>query len=140
MEGYLCWGEQVTKQEFYDTTIRHLILQGERSMLQHHTPYCAYRSIGSKGQRVMCAAGVHIQDSEYRPEMEKKNIQAVLVGFGIDGESPLRAFSPLAYQLQQIHDSESHWDEHGLSRKGKAAAREVAVEHDLIPFDFEAVS
>lgn len=85
----------VTPQEFYNKTVSHLRKQGCRSEANKG---CAYR--GPEG--TMCAAGVHIPDELYDPEMEGATLDLLLVHFP-QLEECFPDFE-LAFELQRIHD------------------------------------
>lgn len=59
----------MTLQEVFDKVARHLLTQGQRSILRE-TGRCAYR--GDEG--CMCAVGVLIADEHYHPKLEDNSV------------------------------------------------------------------
>lgn len=107
----------VDNQTFFDATIRHLVSQGKQAMMKGSIPFCAYR-LNVDATMLKCAAGVHIPDNLYSPDMEGGSINKVLC------EHPeLEPFFPiivkelldsdnLPTKLQHLHDSISNWAPH----------------------------
>jgi hypothetical protein len=123
----------MTPQEIFDTVVNHLRQQGARSVLTQERILqldladgtCAYRA--ANGYK--CAAGALIQDEEYAPEMEGKNIAFIIRGFGYDPPISLidRLYPHLELinKLQRLHDAReiSEWEN---------TFREIATDHNLI--------
>lgn len=91
----------MTLQEVFDKVARHLLTQGQRSILRE-TGRCAYR--GDEG--CMCAVGVLIADEHYHPKLEDNSVgewhvQQALRSSGI--ETDTKTLLVLA-ELQHIHD------------------------------------
>ena len=129
----------MTNQEFYDKTVRHLVDQQVQAWKEGDG--CVYRLDHAPDKPLMCAAGCHIPDHLYRPDMEGNNITNV-----VKDEPKLKPFFPdldLAQQLQMVHDKDSSWKQRGqmgLSDKGVELLRLVERHFSLQPFDFGAVS
>jgi hypothetical protein len=115
----------MTPQEVFDTAVNALRKQGSQSVARNadgsvkmvswssSTPVCLYRSADGK----KCAAGHLIQDEEYSPEMEGKNITDVLFGdnvFSLTMKERLGPHQSLIYELQREHDqySPTDWEQH----------------------------
>ena len=90
-----------TKQEIFDTIIRHLDAQGRRSISAGGK--CAY--LAPNGDR--CAIGCLIPREHYRPEMENKNLHGLLTRdlIAISGEVPRTFFR----EMQDAHDQLADW-------------------------------
>ena len=86
-----------TLQEIFDKIAQHLIKQNKQSYCDS-TSNCAYR--GDNG--LMCAAGILIPDSEYKPAFERKTWHN-LTQDGIVEDK----FSSEIRELQIIHDNYS---------------------------------
>lgn len=119
----------MTDQEFYDKTIAHLVKQGKRAYIEGKG--CLYR--GPEG--TTCAVGFHIPDEYYAPSMEARPAKEVLRNF--PSLQPLVPYTYLASQLQTLHDTDGHWEEGGLSSKGKSYAKTIAKQHGLTPYNFD---
>jgi hypothetical protein len=84
-------------QEAFERSARHLLQQGERSLLESRAT-CAYR--GQRG--LTCAVGCLIPDDEYDTELEEKNAAAI-----VSQVPALHGVSVrLLGRLQSIHDYE----------------------------------
>ncbi len=118
---------ETSSQQIFDTVVDHLRKQNSKSVMYNKdgsvelrwngnvdNPICLYRSKDGK----KCAAGVVITDEEYRPEMEGKNISAVISMFVLDH---LKSHEVLLKDLQDVHDNYvvSVWEERfrGLANK-----------------------
>lgn len=86
------------KQQMFDTVVKHLLAQGERSVaIINYENRCMYRFEGLK-----CAVGCLIPDDLYIPEMEGLNVAGLL-----DKYPALKESIPhqnLALELQYVHD------------------------------------
>lgn len=88
----------LTNQEAFDLVYRHLLTQNERSeSLIEKGVRCVYRSTDGK----KCAAGILIEDDQYRPDMEGVGI----TWFKHQWLPQLRAVNDeLLSRLQDVHD------------------------------------
>jgi hypothetical protein len=135
-------GGQVTAQELYDSTIKHLLVQGRQA--KDHLGICLYRMEAADGTILKCAAGFHISDEDYHPAMEgcgiltllgaKVSMRSVTI---LPNDHYLHEHRDLIAQLQILHDTDGNW--HGKFI-GFEAARRIASNFSfrLVPFDFEA--
>lgn len=87
-----------TEQEVFDYVAKHLLKQGERSVVGTS---CSYRGVGG----LMCAVGCLISDEEYKPEMDVAAGQGTswtsLVGRELANSSK---HDGLLVELQGAHD------------------------------------
>lgn len=82
----------MTNQESFTTVVLHLRKQGRRAH-DHHN--CRYRAPdGCK-----CAIGALIPDDQYTPELEGRNVLALINLPALQGLNPF-----LLYNLQNLHD------------------------------------
>ena len=86
----------MTEQEIFDKVAKHLLDQGEPSVIGDS---CVYR--GTNGR--MCAAGVLIPDEVYSVEMEGKCFHSVAQKLP-DSLSYLKENSFFVGELQELHD------------------------------------
>ena len=95
---------QTRLQEIFDITLNHLRLQKVASFVidreepLYESPVCLYRDQNG----LKCAAGVHIPDDAYTPEMEGKSIRNVAEVF-LPGRFT-RAEVDLMAVMQSAHD------------------------------------
>jgi hypothetical protein len=87
-------------QEAFDKVAAHLLQQNKRSTMEDDS-WCMYRS----EEGLMCAVGCLIDDSDYKPEMEKKGIDTLLRA-GLMPKSLMSVDSNLLVSLQSMHDEE----------------------------------
>ena len=96
-----------TKQEVFDTIVKHLAAQGIRSIDSRGN--CAYRAKGADGEILKCAAGAVIPDDRYSVEIEGFCVRRgeVWNATGLPKE-----FKELVGLAQNIHDHEhvSEWE------------------------------
>lgn len=125
---------QITLQDFFDTTIRHLIQQGERAVEDYVRTddllgsVCRYRT----PEGIKCAAGVHIPDALYEEWMEGVSILSMINPEGEQFQADLVPYFPshsLAQALQELHDEEASWDDEGFIAFHEA--RDIAASHNL---------
>lgn len=92
---------ELTSQEVFDTTARHLLNQGRRAMVGQA---CTYRDLHG----LKCAAGIWIPDDVYTEEMEGDSIVDIIKIYHLTRLDPHMG---LLRELQQCHDSctPSHW-------------------------------
>ncbi len=88
--------EKMTAQEMFNLSAKHLLTQKVRSVFGVSS-LCAYRS----GDGKMCAFGIFIPDSVYKPEMEGKAASAELIWDATHLPDELMS---LARDLQFCHD------------------------------------
>jgi len=91
----------LTLQDAFDTVVRHLAQQGQRSV--HRSPHgdglCRYR--GPHGRK--CAIGIFIPDSHYDGAMEELPVEDVMIrDYRIDITHP--SLTQLLSHLQGAHD------------------------------------
>lgn len=93
-------------QEIFETIVKHLFSQGERStvLLPNRSEYsCAYR--GANGHK--CAVGIVIPDDLYDPEMEGLCVDVI-----ISDHKELKFLKPhlaVLSELQLVHDFDKSW-------------------------------
>lgn len=94
----------MTPQEFFDFTVNAIRAQGEpsgRTSTITGKFICQYRD----GAGRKCAAGFHIPDAVYLPEMEGRGVYTMLQAFDdVEGLHGLREHEDLAMALQNAHD------------------------------------
>lgn len=128
----------LSKQEFFNKTVEHLVRQGEAARtakVGSNGANCYYRLI--VGDKVLkCALGVHISDEDYNPEME--NLTAIRIQeLYPEVAHKIMPDPELAQRLQSVHDelrawNAFHWPEaKGLSLTGFELLRRVAKDHQL---------
>lgn len=108
-------------QRLFNKVARHLLKQGERSVLVANggLDTCQYRSAEGR----MCAVGCLISDRYYKPDMEGWDIQGLL-DHGYKLPKSITENVGFLSDLQQIHDG---WDPARWLEK----LREFAAERDL---------
>lgn len=92
----------MTPQEFFDFTVNAIRVQGRPSVGSDGR--CQYRGYGG----AKCAAGLHITDAEYLPEMEGVGVRYLCEkgrGVQLPAVHVLRDHSHLARALQAAHDN-----------------------------------
>ncbi len=121
----------MTKQEIYDTVVRHLQMQGKRCVDSKNT--CLYR----RGD-MACAAGALIPQALYYPELE---------GCNLSGDKQKALFKKLGFtdkqmellsELQVAHDHEPNWcwdidPKSYLPKPLTDSLRNIATGHGLKP-------
>lgn len=94
----------MTKQEIFDTVVKHLADQGCRSIthVDVGTRYCAYR--GEHGRK--CAIGCLIPDSEYVPRLECHSVGDIARAGFSDAVTELvdAVGADFLLRLQRAHD------------------------------------
>jgi len=90
----------MTAQEIFDKAAVGLLTQKEKSI---NGLTCLYRGFNGK----KCAAGFCIDDSEYKPEMERNNISSIIGKYKLQN---LIGHIDLLICLQGIHDQVSVTD------------------------------
>lgn len=95
----------MTKQEIFDTVVKHMLTQGGRAVFVDFSGEicCVYRSLGGG----KCALGCLIPDDEYRPEMERM-LAPQLIRSELSPTITAMADehgSEFLSQLQQAHDT-----------------------------------
>jgi len=88
---------EATAQEVFDQVAKHLLQQGQESMLNG---CCKYHLTADDGTELQCAAGCLIADDEYNPEWESMVWHRLVT----QGSVPA-VHSELIDELQSIHDS-----------------------------------
>ena len=95
----------MTEQEIFNKVYKHLLSQNAISERQGKTKrtgmYCAYR--GENGTK--CSIGSLINDDEYVPEMEEKNVTEMLEIAPSTLKDRLTPHLKLLKRLQGIHDN-----------------------------------
>jgi len=87
---------QATAQEVFDQVAKHLLQQNKKSLVtKPNRGFCAYRSGKSK-----CAAGCLISKDEYKPELEGKAWNILILNNLVPS-----AHKVLIANLQGCHDS-----------------------------------
>lgn len=123
-------------QKFYDDTIIALLKQGHRAGIPDEASTGGFRCLYRAPNGDKCAAGHHIPDSLYHPQMEDSRIWIVLQDF-----PEVKPYFPnlqLAESLQTFHDEPENWSKAGgFSEIGKDAARAIARNYGLVPFNFD---
>lgn len=111
-----------TKQECFDTVVRHLFTLPRRA---HDGNQCVYREGGQATSEMRCVAGAVIPDDQYDPRMEGQNIDTLL-----PDEHPLAG---LLMELQHVHDLDKTWKAAGPINKVEAilALHPMARHHYL---------
>jgi hypothetical protein len=117
----------VTQQEYFDKTVQHLIKQGRRAADGNG---CKYR-LKDGAEMLMCAAGVHIPDSMYSPNMEGNSIEAACEMFPDLRSIFHDSIRTLSTSLQLAHDDPTSWDKEGLSNMGIMRLRRIAANYGL---------
>jgi hypothetical protein len=128
-------------QGIFDTTAQHLFQQGKRATVEVLNTTnekigeaCRYR--GDNG--LMCAAGRHIKDDEYRFGMEGNDIHCVVFEFiNSTGFERLRPHVLLLSGLQDAHDNAQNWQSTATMR---AVLRDVADQRGLNPAILDTLS
>lgn len=118
----------MTRQEIFDTVVRHLYSMPHRAMLKGN---CAYRS----DDGLKCAVGCLIPDEIYDPKMETFDILRLMVEW-----ETLPAFFcseniGLLIKLQSAHDFTANWKSNsgGPSEAMARELTEVATRYGLSP-------
>lgn len=96
-----------SEQEIFNFVANHLLTQKRQAIAALPTAtlgesVCAYRA---ESGTLKCAAGCLISDEDYLPEMENKNIGAVLKMYKGKSIEKLAGKLDLLDLLQQIHDA-----------------------------------
>lgn len=87
-----------TKQEIFDTVVKHLAQQKRRSVIPN-TNICMYRS----EEGLKCAIGCLIPDEEYNPEMENKAASRI-----VKSADNILGMNNLLDALQAAHDNNTN--------------------------------
>ena len=133
-----------TMQEFYDTTIAHLVKQGRRAIGKingYPNAVCLYRQHLDTGEVLKCAAGFHIPDDLYDLGMESNGIDTVLGKYPAVAEhfpAEDSSFMPgyaLRNKLQDLHDN--FFDEGPASDLFRVRVKRIAADFKLKPYNFE---
>lgn len=127
----------MNSQEIFDKVSRHLLTQGERSMMPVDTvdgrdSICAYR--GECGK--MCAVGVLIDDAAYTDLLEGKAVNDAFVVAALRASGVEDGTSPLLQELQAVHDAvpSRYWGEALSSIAEKFDLSHAALEEFEFPY------
>jgi len=137
-------------QEIFDKVGVHLLMQGEASVHPNDGDEeggCAYRGVGSNGQRTCCAVGALIADEHYTRALESRWCGTVTVKQALHRSGILDKFpdmyddySPeitLLSVLQKLHDSgEMEKNKNDFRKRMFAGLQVIAQDHGL-EFNFE---
>lgn len=105
----------ITKQEIFDTVVRHLWAQGEQAI---DRGVCQYRAPGG----LKCAVGILIPDDKYDPKMDGSMILREVM-FRVElGQEHFGFLS----ELQAAHDTCHNWDPTGPNDEMVKALTKIA--------------
>ena len=125
----------MTRQDLFDTVVRHLRAQKQRAVAKQGRSMCAYRTPDG----LKCAIGCLIPDELYDPLFEGKSAFWLLTDDGPKaravrdncGASTDQTVVALLASLQDVHDRRENWDTHGLTAGALACLRKIACTHYL---------
>ena len=114
--------ESHTREELLQNTVNHFNSNNRSEFcMNEHSSICKYRS-GNKG----CAIGRELTD-ELAYELDDLNCGFVSEPevFNLLPERLQMMKSDYLKSIQELHDNKIHWDENGLSRRGKDVANNI---------------
>jgi hypothetical protein len=120
---------EITAQTLFDKAVVHLFEQGHPAYVHRDglkTSTCAYRGGGTTA----CAVGCLIPDDRYVPDMEEHTVEDDTVRKIMP---ELRAFEPMLYDVQTVHDTSAARDTDGAFVRDSLAEAliHVAEKHGL---------